>query len=525
MADPSTYTGALIWLSPDASNLWTGSVGGTNVANVDDTIQNAETDISSIVLTQATAGNRPQWKGSGWIYCGLSTANRWFTHDSSEAYYNDFHVNGNGGILVSFQRSTADASTNEVMVTNHNLSTGRQGFLLNVNSADNLVFTLDVNGATIGTLTLGSVADTNTHICEVRLVDGLLWGRIDNRAPVTATLSGALGTGNASSIVRIGVRSGNTLPANQNLRDLVILNSAATNANRLDWRTRNPYAQDNATLDVAEIRVGSKMEINLRDLYEWTADSMRYDGYALIPGLSGVYGGTVLSIASEWHGSGHGNETITSKTISIDGVSETLNAGLYVSASSATITRESTLGTTFNLRSTKVLKETGFTETVRLERIDPSDGKSISSSAYPWICSLAPAMNNYIWYDEDGATLDSGTFSGETLNAEITAPSGAIALLSYDTTNDKGLLHVLKNPGTLTPDLFAVRRSTDNKFYGRMVGLDGSEGGEVFTTVWTVEVIEATGATYEAAGSAAVARALNPPKSTGGMGIKLGLGL
>lgn len=518
--DPSTYTNAIAWLSPDTSNLWVGSVGGTNVANVDDTIQNAEMDIASQVFSQATSGNRPQYKGSGWIYFGLVTANRYLQHVSSGSYYNNFHVDGTGGLLIAFQRNSV-SSTQEFYITNHLDSTGRQGFKFDINSANSGRVAVCAGGTDIATVTFGAVSDTNTHILEVRWIDGLLWVRFDNQAPVTAAQSGSLGTGAASSDVRIGVRSNATLPANGKVRDLVVLSRPAAQADRLDWRTRNPYQQANSSNDVAEIRIGSRLEATLRQAYSWTLDALRLDGYPICAGLSGVYGGTILNINSTWYGSGHGGETITSKQITLGGATETLGAGLYVDDALATIDRQSTLGTTFYLRSTKVLKETGFTETVRLERISPSDGLSISSSAYPYLNSLGIGMDNYVWYGADGSTLDSGTFSSKTIDAEIKV-SGGVALLAYDTTNNKGVLHILKDPGTLTNDIYAIHRATDNKFYGRMIGLDGSAGGEVFTTRWQIVLIEATSGTYEAAGAAAVAKAFAPAIGRSAPGIGFG---
>ncbi len=517
--DPSQYTGALLWLPPVAARLWTGAVGASsNPVNLDDPIQHADSGIANRVLSQAGAANRPLYQGDGWIYCGLATANRWFTLDGSAGVFDAFHASGSGGIMVAFQRLNADAAAQEMIFANHNASVGRQGFTLQVNTAENVVFTLDVGGATIGSLNVGNVADTATHVVEIRLQGGRIWGRLDQRAPVTASLTGALGAGSASSILRVGVREGNTLPANMRLRDGVIFAQPAVSADRRDWFARNPYASASASLDTTVLVLG-KLEVVLRKLWAWTVQAIRHDGYTLLDGAAGLFQGTVISIGGAWHGSGHGYEAITGTSITGNGLPPAALAPGLVIDDALTVVRESELGTTFLLRSTMRFTRDGYTERIRLERRSPSDGKTISAAAYLCLGTRAKTENLYAWYDAAGAVLGAGDFDAAPLETDVPAPTRARAIVQFDATAGKGLVTILLDPGSLTPDLFIRSRAEDNKFYGRMQGLDGSPAGAVFVTDWAFVVIEASAATWQALAGEVVRQAFAAASPEAGHGI------
>jgi hypothetical protein len=209
-------------------------------------------------LTQATAGNRPIWRGDGWHRFGLYTANRWYELASSESLFNSFHCDGTGHILFGFKRDAIMATTN-TLLSNQNISAGQVGIVVLMGSTHKLQFRIYAGGGIA--LQIESNVETGLgteHTCEIIIKPEANQSSIsvDGEAPVTGTVGTLEAAATpASSILRLGVRSATTLPGNGQLRSLLICSQQLSAGDVTKW--------ENHYLGVSSVTPGKRFRLGV----------------------------------------------------------------------------------------------------------------------------------------------------------------------------------------------------------------------------------------------------------------------
>lgn len=247
MTTPADYSGIITWL-PTAydQEMWVGTVGGSAHPVVNDPVRNVES-VGGLIYNAASDSRRAFLKDDG-TRCSLQ-----FTQSpafnsfdiGTAATFNNFHVNGTGTIFFWVKFTNAAASTIEAVIDNVQITTVNKGIAVyrDTNEKINLFIGKAEAGVPIVNFaSADSIADTNWHRVKIKIATGTnnTSIQIDSGTVTTATL-GALTTGNANTILRVGHRTGSdAYPVNADISDLVILNQVIAGADETHYNSWNP---------------------------------------------------------------------------------------------------------------------------------------------------------------------------------------------------------------------------------------------------------------------------------------------
>jgi hypothetical protein len=211
----------------------------------------------------------------------------------------------------------------------------------------------------------------------------------------------------------------------------------------------------------------SPLSITLSTANCWTVSDMTWNSYTIM-GNTG-FNGTVFSVDGTWAGSGHGNETVSTTLLRVDGVAKAIIDGSTYNGHTIQFVRTSTLGNAYRLTSTLTVCGTGTDEQVLLDGLDAS--KSVDAgNAYGFLGTRNDSLSKYAAYDANKAVLFSGTSGGDQSFTHLTP---AVAVAQYDPIAGKGVLSQVTTGANLALDPFIWNRDYDNKLYedfGAMAG-------------------------------------------------------
>jgi hypothetical protein len=210
------------------------------------------------------------------------------------------------------------------------------------------------------------------------------------------------------------------------------------------------------------------MSLTLSPSTGWTIRTMTWNSYDVMIEPSSQ-NGTVLSVDGAWAGSGHGNETVLSKSIRVDGVLKTVSDGSTYSGQTIQFIRVTTLGNAYRLTSTLTVKSTGTDEQVVLDGLDAS--KSVDAgNAYGFLGTRNSGMTKYAAFSANKALLTSGTSVADN---SYTYLKPAVAVAQYDAAAQKGVVSQVTAGTNLGLNPFIWNRGYDYKLYEDFGSLAG----------------------------------------------------
>ncbi len=218
----------------------------------------------------------------------------------------------------------------------------------------------------------------------------------------------------------------------------------------------------------------------------WTLSELSWFKGDLISAASAQ--GTVVEEGGVWVGSAHGGEATVSATLLVDGTPAALQDNQTYSGSNLALTRNTTLGETFQLTSTMQITETKLTETVSLTRT--ASTKAIAT-VYGFLGSRDNRFTRYASFDENGVVLSSGTMTADDGTMVHLAP--AVSLAQYDPVTGDGIVSTITAGENLDLVPSIWDRAGDNKAYFRFMDIEGAvPAGTIFNLTQEVSFFEAT---------------------------------
>lgn len=213
----------------------------------------------------------------------------------------------------------------------------------------------------------------------------------------------------------------------------------------------------------------------------WTVYNLWQNGQLV---CNGDYSnqGTVIRIGSEYYGSGHGQETVLDRSLTVDGSAVALSDGSTYSGTTLILRRHTNLAGAFDLVSDLTVDAAGLHQTVRLTGL--AGGKKVETM-YGFLESWVNSFSKWAAYDGLGHLLSSGGTDDSGGNI-LLADARAVGL--FDPVSGQGVLCHLTQGYNYSPESFIWDRSYDNKLYARLCGLQGvvQEGAQYTFTQETL---------------------------------------
>jgi hypothetical protein len=195
----------------------------------------------------------------------------------------------------------------------------------------------------------------------------------------------------------------------------------------------------------------------------WTMVSLSRNGAFCEASGSGQ--GTVIDSGGIWVGSIHGNETLQSASLAVDGVAVSLQDGQSYLGNSLTLARSTLLGPvgneTYSLVSEMEISSAKIVESVSLTRT--SWWQSVRT-VYGFLSSRANRLTAYAAFDANGTLVDSG----QTIADEgdfVYFEAGVVSVAQYDPLTGDGIISTVTKGSEYELDLFIWDRVGDNKLY------------------------------------------------------------
>jgi hypothetical protein len=186
------------------------------------------------------------------------------------------------------------------------------------------------------------------------------------------------------------------------------------------------------------------------------------------------YGGSTNGVAISLVGVGfvggqHGNETLESVSLVVDGAAVAVNGAGAYAATEATLTRTTVLGGAYRMVHTLTISAAGIDDHVSMQGLDAT---KLVDKFYAFLGSRSNRLTDWTAYDEDGNVLATGQAAGDD-NAYVGLPAGTWSVAQYDPAALDGVLTEWEVPD-LGPVAFITDRPTDNKLYLDLHGLYGA---------------------------------------------------
>jgi len=246
---PASIPQAIFWLQTHSfSGMWSNGARTIRPAAPDDQVFAVVDPVSGLDINSIIENLRPFLRSdatrNGSLHFTLATGQRVLFANNSGGFFNNFHVGGAGAFLLWCKFDGASAAASEMMIDNANATSSNKGFWLFRNATTNTIeLRLGLSGGSTGLILTSStsIADTDWHRIIVKVAQGpnACSIQIDDGAIATATISG-LTTGDASSPLFFGIRTGFSSPMNGQLSNVVICDGIPSDDDIDLWKAYNP---------------------------------------------------------------------------------------------------------------------------------------------------------------------------------------------------------------------------------------------------------------------------------------------
>jgi hypothetical protein len=207
--------------------------------------------------------------------------------------------------------------------------------------------------------------------------------------------------------------------------------------------------------------------IELTSSMNYYTKYLTYADYGVV-NTPGSGQGTAIFMNGNWAGSIHGNETLISATLKVDGVGQHFIDEKTYCGNVIEFTRTTNIGGAYQMTHRVTLNNDVIDEQVTLRGLDAS---RLVSTVYGLMSSRNDNMIDYAAYAADKSILTSGKTSRDD-NAMI-GLSAAAAVAQYDPTAQIGTLTTILSDSSFTPYFFIWDRPEDNKLYAEFKGAEG----------------------------------------------------
>ncbi len=222
----------------------------------------------------------------------------------------------------------------------------------------------------------------------------------------------------------------------------------------------------------------------------WTVSSLSRNGSFCDAEGSGQ--GTVIDSGGIWVGSIHGNETLQSASLAVDGVSVSLQDGQSYSGDSLLLARSTLLGPvdkeTYSLVSEMEISSAKIVESVSLTRT--AWWQSVRT-AYGFLSSRSNRLTAYAAFDADGTLVDSGQTIAD-VGDFVYFDQSVVSVAQYDPLTGDGVISTVTEGAEYGLDLFIWDRVGDNKLYCRFEDITDEGSVRSIPTGTTFEIQQET---------------------------------
>jgi len=521
--DPTLDADISAWLgnqTDEPGRFWQGTVSSSDLADtLNDPVKNVTNALTQTWNCYADNDtNRPLLGAAGDLVFGASS-NIGMKIASTSASFNEFHEDGTIDAKMMIKLATGYGSKSRPFVNNVNgngaeVTRGIYIGTVNVTTTSRLRFYINNGSSKALDITCEEDIPENVWV-PVRVhadPNGSCWAQV-SKGTRRYGLLGTLGTGNATSDLYLGNRLSGGVPFIGSIKNLRIGTSWTSDLED-DWDAENPDTGE--VLGSPEIRVGN-FHVNASKAYSYVPQYIWFADKPISP-LDHTEG-AVYTANSVWHGGPHGDETVTSKTVTVDGTQSTLTNGEVYEGGTVSWTVESENGPSFYQTRSVTFSGNAKREAVHFVRRD--DGFAVNPF-YPLRLSLDQTFTAYNSFDADGEVLVDGTL---TTSSGETVLTNAVACAQFSSTRGIMVLFVLLNPGDLTNETLQLYGESDNmRLYVEMNSYSSNEG-DTLTLSAVTKYYETTAGAWKALAASELGLILNPQRGRNRINAGIGLGL
>jgi hypothetical protein len=535
--DPTTHPNILYYIPnflDEPLDFWVERTAvATHPVNAGDLIGTIETDVNSLLFTASSDGVRPALAAGGGVQ-GASGKIMRVASDLTTAA--PIHQNRKMAGVVVFRMNSGTTLASRPVLDNTDNSATAKGFTVGsiaqtsgqtiggvLASSNTSSMRARINhgaGSALDLYTEEAVADNTTHLfwfdCDP---DTVARAQVDNGRISYQTIGSTAGTGDAALNTFFLNRSA----ATQEFPGIVYAVGLYS-----DY-PGDEYIQE--WIDHFGLgTIAGSPEIRVGDFHYNVSKSQRYIPYCLwfknkrvspkTTGDSEDGEGTVfndgVSGGDGWVGGPHGNETVSSKTIWVDGVQSTVTDGTIYEGGTIRVERQTVMGVSFNLVETITTSGNSKRTNAKLTRL--GDARTFTSSFY-MIRNARPLCDGYLVFNSAGAqTVDS------TVSADVDCAEGTIAVAQWFSATSMMILTVLTKGQELDNTFRIVNDTYNHRIYNMINDMNTTVEDDVREMEVLSKHYETTAGAWKALAATELGLILNPPKYKRiNMGIGLGL--